>query len=165
MAGAEKGITFSNQNGNYKASLSILSTTQNAPAWRQEGDFNLSKISRVLSAYDDTDLRFTAGFEKSILLSNHHIVFKLLAEFTDSINSHIYFKPGADIGLPNGSAPLESTDGTFICTNLDGGGHTVTYTIKDNAYADMGGGLFFGWQGSCSHLTIAGTMDVTVNGS
>lgn len=165
-AGADRGIVLANDGGGTTASVSIFATAKQTPAWTLRGDIKESQTAtRVLTEGTAADLRFAAGFGKK---SQPYMIataeqFRLLTGYTDSLDSHVYFKLGADIALPDGCAPLGSADGAFIRANLDGGGHTVIYQLTSDSYGQAGGGLFYGWNGQCSALTVGGTVDLTLS--
>lgn len=165
MVNADGGVTFSNPNADVKASITVHSVSQNEPTWKAEGNCSVGASARwVLSTRTLPDARFTAGFGREAYpyMIRTAEQLRLLTEFNDSLSAQTYFKLAADLDLGDLQKPLDRTGGNFVRANLDGGGHTITYNLTNNSYLNSGAGLFLGWAGKCSNLTVAGTMDLAV---
>ncbi|WP_458862136.1 S-layer homology domain-containing protein [Acidaminobacterium chupaoyuni] len=165
MVNADGGVTFSNPNADVKASVTVHSVSQNEPTWKVKGNCSVGASARwVLSTRSLPDARFTAGFGRAAypyMISTAEQL-RLLTEFNDSLSAQIYFKLATDLNLGGLQEPLDRTSGNFVRANLDGGGHTITYNMTNSSYLNSGAGLFLGWAGKCSNLTVAGTMDLAV---
>ena len=165
-AKANKNVVIANDGGTESAYVSFFATQKGENAWTLRGNVRESMVrTRTLSESWSFDGRYSAGFgfESYPYLITTADQFALLAQCTDTLDQSVYFKLAADIDLPDGMAPLSSANGSFPRTNLDGGGHSVTYRIQSRSYPNAGGGLFYGWNGSCENLTVKGTIDVTLS--
>lgn len=165
MAGAEQGVTFSNPDSSgVKAPVQVLSVTQNEPTWQTEGNFSLSAKKWILSSRSLPDTRFAAGFGTAAYpyMIRTPEQLELLAGLGANQLRRLYVKLANDLDIPAGRAPLGRPEGDFIEASLDGGGHTVTYRLTGSSYGEPLGGLFYSWKGSCSNLTVAGTVDLAV---
>ena len=165
-AKADKNVVIANDGGTEPAHVSFFATQKGENAWTLRGNVRESMVrTRTLSQSQSFDGRYAAGFG---FKSHPYLIttadqFALLAQRTDTLDRSVYFKLAADLALPDGMAPLSSADGAFPQTNLDGGGHSVTYRIQSRSYSSAGGGLFYGWHGPCENLTVKGTMDLTLS--
>ena len=165
-AKANKNVVIANDGGTEPAYVSFFATQKGENAWTLRGNVRESMVrTRTLSQSQSFDGRYAAGFG---FKSHPYLIttadqFALLAQRTDTLDRSVYFKLAADLALPDGMAPLSSADGAFPQTNLDGGGHSVTYRIQSRSYSSAGGGLFYGWHGPCENLTVKGTMDLTLS--
>ena len=165
-AKANKNVVIANDGGTEPAHVSFFATQKGENAWTLRGNVRESMVrTRTLSQSQSFDGRYAAGFG---FKSHPYLIttadqFALLAQRTDTLDRSVYFKLAADLALPDGMAPLSSADGAFPQTNLDGGGHSVTYRIQSRSYSSAGGGLFYGWHGPCENLTVKGTMDLTLS--
>ena len=165
-AKADKNVVIANDGGTESAYVSFFATQKGENAWTLRGNVRESMVrTRTLSQSQSFDGRYAAGFG---FKSHPYLIttadqFALLAQRTDTLDRSVYFKLAADLALPDGMAPLSSADGAFPQTNLDGGGHSVTYRIQSRSYSSAGGGLFYGWHGPCENLTVKGTMDLTLS--
>ena len=165
-AKANKNVVIANDGGTEPAHVSFFATQKGENAWTLRGNVRESMVrTRTLSQSQSFDGRYAAGFG---FKSHPYLIttadqFALLAQRTDTLDRSVYFKLAADLALPDGMAPLSSADGAFPQTNLDGGGHSVTYRIQSRSYPNAGGGLFYGWHGPCENLTVKGTMDLTLS--
>lgn len=165
-AKANKNVVIANDGGTEPAHVSFFATQKGENAWTLRGNVRESMVrTRTLSQSQSFDGRYAAGFG---FKSHPYLIttadqFALLAQRTDTLDRSVYFKLAADIDLPDGMAPMSSANGSFPRTNLDGGGHSVTYRIQSRSYPNAGGGLFYGWNGSCENLTVKGTIDVTLS--
>ena len=165
-AKANKNVVIANDGGTEPAHVSFFATQKGENAWTLRGNVRESMVrTRTLSQSQSFDGRYAAGFG---FKSHPYLIttadqFALLAQRTDILDRSVYFKLAADLALPDGMAPLSSADGAFPQTNLDGGGHSVTYRIQSRSYSSAGGGLFYGWHGPCENLTVKGTMDLTLS--
>ena len=165
-AKADKNVVIANDGGTEPAYVSFFATQKGENAWTLRGNVRESMVrTRTLSQSHSFDGRYAAGFG---FKSHPYLIttadqFALLAQRTDTLDRSVYFKLAADLALPDGMAPLSSADGAFPQTNLDGGGHSVTYRIQSRSYSSAGGGLFYGWHGPCENLTVKGTMDLTLS--
>ena len=165
-AKADKNVVIANDGGTESAYVSFFATQKGENAWTLRGNVRESMVrTRTLSQSQSFDGRYAAGFG---FKSHPYLIttadqFALLAQRTDTLDQSVYFKLAADLALPDGMAPLSSADGAFPQTNLDGGGHSVTYRIQSRSYSSAGGGLFYGWHGPCENLTVKGTMDLTLS--
>ncbi len=165
-AKADKNVVIANDGGTEPAHVSFFATQKGENAWTLRGNVRESMVrTRTLSQSQSFDGRYAAGFG---FKSHPYLIttadqFALLAQRTDTLDRSVYFKLAADLALPDGMAPLSSADGAFPQTNLDGGGHSVTYRIQSRSYPNAGGGLFYGWHGPCENLTVKGTMDLTLS--
>ena len=165
-AKADKNVVIANDGGTEPAHVSFFATQKGENAWTLRGNVRESMVrTRTLSESWSFDGRYAAGFgfESYPYLITTADQFALLAQRTDTLDQSVYFKLAADIDLPDGMAPLSSANGSFPRTNLDGGGHSVTYRIQSRSYSSAGGGLFYGWNGPCENLTVKGTIDVTLS--
>ena len=165
-AKANKNVVIANDGGTEPAHVSFFATQKGENAWTLRGNVREDMVrTRTLSQSQSFDGRYAAGFG---FKSHPYLIttadqFALLAQRTDTLDRSVYFKLAADLALPDGMAPLSSADGAFPQTNLDGGGHSVTYRIQSRSYPNAGGGLFYGWHGPCENLTVKGTMDLTLS--
>ena len=165
-AKADKNVVIANDGGTEPAHVSFFATQKGENAWTLRGNVREDMVrTRTLSQSQSFDGRYAAGFG---FKSHPYLIttadqFALLAQRTDTLDRSVYFKLAADLALPDGMAPLSSADGAFPQTNLDGGGHSVTYRIQSRSYSSAGGGLFYGWHGPCENLTVKGTMDLTLS--
>ena len=165
-AKADKNVVIANDGGTEPAHVSFFATQKGENAWTLRGNVREDMVrTRTLSQSQSFDGRYAAGFG---FKSHPYLIttadqFALLAQRTDTLDRSVYFKLAADLALPDGMAPLSSADGAFPQTNLDGGGHSVTYRIQSRSYPNAGGGLFYGWHGPCENLTVKGTMDLTLS--
>lgn len=165
-AKANKNVVIANDGGTEPAHVSFFATQKGENAWTLRGNVREDMVrTRTLSQSQSFDGRYAAGFG---FKSHPYLIttadqFALLAQRTDTLDRSVYFKLAADLALPDGMAPLSSADGAFPQTNLDGGGHSVTYRIQSRSYSSAGGGLFYGWHGPCENLTVKGTMDLTLS--
>ena len=165
-AKANKNVVIANDGGTEPAHVSFFATQKGENAWTLRGNVREDMVrTRTLSQSQSFDGRYAAGFG---FKSHPYLIttadqFALLAQRTDTLDRSVYFKLAADLALPDGMAPLSSADGAFPQTNLDGGGHSVTYRIQSRSYSSAGGGLFYGWHGLCENLTVKGTMDLTLS--
>ncbi len=165
-AKADKNVVIANDGGTEPAHVSFFATQKGENAWTLRGNVREDMVrTRTLSQSQSFDGRYAAGFG---FKSHPYLIttadqFALLAQRTDTLDRSVYFKLAADLALPDGMAPLSSADGAFPQTNLDGGGHSVTYRIQSRSYPNAGGGLFYGWHGPCENLTVKGTIDVTLS--
>ena len=165
-AKADKNVVIANDGGTESAYVSFFATQKGENAWTLRGNVRESMVrTRTLSQSQSFDGRYAAGFG---FKSHPYLIttadqLALLAQRTDTLDRSVYFKLAADLALPDGMAPLSSADGAFPQTNLDGGGHSVTYRIQSRSYSSAGGGLFYGWHGPCENLTVKGTMDLTLS--
>ena len=165
-AKADKNVVIANDGGTEPAHVSFFATQKGENVWTLRGNVRESMVrTRTLSQSQSFDGRYAAGFG---FKSHPYLIttadqFALLAQRTDTLDRSVYFKLAADLALPDGMAPLSSADGAFPQTNLDGGGHSVTYRIQSRSYSSAGGGLFYGWHGPCENLTVKGTMDLTLS--
>ena len=165
-AKANKNVVIANDGGTEPAHVSFFATQKGENAWTLRGNVRESMVrTRTLSESWSFDGRYSAGFgfESYPYLITTADQFALLAQCTDTLDQSVYFKLAADIDLPDGMAPMSSANGSFPRTNLDGGGHSVTYRIQSRSYPNAGGGLFYGWNGQCENLTVKGTIDVTLS--
>ncbi len=165
-AKADKNVVITNDGGTESAYVSFFATQKGENAWTLRGNVREGMVrTRTLSESWSFDGRYSAGFgfESYPYLITTADQFALLAQCTDTLDQSVYFKLAADIDLPDGMAPLSSANGSFPRTNLDGGGHSVTYRIQSRGYSSAGGGLFYGWNGPCENLTVKGTIDVTLS--
>lgn len=163
------GITVSSEGCDaYPASVRIASVSMEKPVATAEGNCKVSPISGstinwVLSTYAAVpDLRFTGGYgsrDYPYLISNQE-QFRLLLDYDNDYRN--CFKLVEDLTFDNLTVPLDMKSEKFPKVNLDGGGHTITYTQKNDNCADPVGGLFLGWKGYCKNLTLKGTVDLTI---
>lgn len=169
-AAAQNGVTFSS--AVEKPSIQIYSVSVDKPTWQTEGGCKAyMSESYVLSRWNKPDLNFSAG--NGSKLSPYIIT---TAEQLQAARNHVsswgarYFKLVNDLMLSGSHqtyGPVESlksispTGPQSTRLYLDGGGHTITYQMKSDAYDLDYAGLFYSWRGGCSNLTLAGSIDLT----
>ncbi|MEG2097809.1 MAG: S-layer homology domain-containing protein [Pseudoflavonifractor sp.] len=169
-AASQNGVTFSS--AVEKPSIQIYGVSVDKPTWKTEGGCKAyMKDPYILSRWSKPNLNFSAGdgskFSPYIITT---------AEQLQAARNHVsswgvrYFKLVNDLTLSGSHqtyGPVESLKSTSptgrqsTSLYLDGGGHTITYQMKSDAYDLDYAGLFYSWRGGCSNLTLAGSIDLT----
>lgn len=166
---AEGGVTFENHmSGDQTSKFYLYSVSQNPPSYHTGNRVEL-KTQRVETLVASThvfpDTRFDAGYgsrDYPYLISSAD-QFRLLAECQDHTPlGYKSFRLTRDVDLGTLSAPLGEQEADHqVFAYLDGGGHTVSYRMKNAFLEETYGGLFYYWGGGCSHLNLKGTAEAS----
>lgn len=165
--GALNGVHFTaSQTIKNSLGIEIFSRAAAKPTWTKSGKVYLTTESTFY--YPDgipCDSRFAAGTGSK---SYPYIVktpeqFMIIEEHLQTRQAYFYYKLLNDITLPERAYPMGPEEQGVPEITIDGNGHTLTYSLKNNNYDKPQAGLFYIWDGYLNNLTLAGTLDLNVS--
>lgn len=162
---AKGGVTFV-YDGSDKAAVGISYVSDGKSECKTKGNVTCGKgWSFIKGVSPMPDTRYGGGQGTKLfpyVISNAEQL-ALLEEQGVKPAERKYFILDRDLNLGSLSAPFSAGE-NFICANLDGAGHTITYNMSGTLDCPFTG-LFDSWYGSCSNLTVAGNIDLTLSDS